>query len=109
VEADGIRWIPLDSVRFCRILQDSVLFPLGIVVLNILNTLFMFQVRRKAQFELFSILNHYHLSFHVIVDRIVELLNTPNEIDHDQIKVRDLYFFDFYIQFFIGLSTCSSW
>jgi hypothetical protein len=29
----------------------------------------------------------YRFSFQVIVDRIVQLLNTPDEVDHDQIKV----------------------
>ncbi|CAF3884238.1 unnamed protein product [Rotaria sordida] len=44
------------------------------------------EVRQKAQFELFAILNHYHFSFQIIVDRIVELLNKPGETDHHQIK-----------------------
>jgi hypothetical protein len=29
----------------------------------------------------------YQSSFQVIVDHIVELLDTPGEVDHDQIKV----------------------
>jgi hypothetical protein len=53
---------------------------------NIQILILKFQIRRKAQFELFDILNQYHFSFEIIVDRIVELLNSSNETDHDQIK-----------------------
>ncbi|CAF1187532.1 unnamed protein product [Didymodactylos carnosus] len=44
------------------------------------------EVRCKAQCELFCMLNHYEYSFQVIVDRIVKLLNTLGEGNHDQIK-----------------------
>ncbi|CAF4464691.1 unnamed protein product [Rotaria sp. Silwood2] len=44
------------------------------------------QVRCTAQTELFNVLKYYRFSFQVIVDRIVELFNTQDEVDHDQIK-----------------------
>ncbi|CAF3427722.1 unnamed protein product [Rotaria socialis] len=44
------------------------------------------EVRRDAQGYLFSVLNRYLFSYQVIVDRIIELLNSPSDIDHDQIK-----------------------
>lgn len=44
------------------------------------------KVRRDAQGYLFSVLNRYLFSYQVIVDRIIELLNSPGEADHDQIK-----------------------
>ncbi|CAF4659701.1 unnamed protein product [Rotaria sp. Silwood1] len=44
------------------------------------------EVRRDAQGYLFSVLNRYLFSYQVIVDRIIELLNSPGEADHDQIK-----------------------
>ncbi|UJR08489.1 hypothetical protein I4U23_012756 [Adineta vaga] len=44
------------------------------------------EVRRHAQNELFSILHHYWFSYEIIVDRLVQLLNSSEEIDHDQIK-----------------------
>ncbi|CAF0768198.1 unnamed protein product [Adineta steineri] len=44
------------------------------------------EVRYQAQKELFDILNCYHFSFQLIVDRIVDLLNMSNEVDHYQIK-----------------------
>jgi hypothetical protein len=37
-------------------------------------------------------LRYYQFSFQVIVDRIVELLNTPGDADHVQIKVCPLSF-----------------
>lgn len=50
------------------------------------------KIRRQAQIELFSVLTRYRFSFQIIVNRIVELLNKSNEVDHDQIKVGYLYF-----------------
>ncbi|CAF3938254.1 unnamed protein product [Rotaria sp. Silwood1] len=44
------------------------------------------KVRRDAQGYLFSVLNRYLLSYRVIIDRIIELLNSSDEADHDQIK-----------------------
>ncbi|CAF0928107.1 unnamed protein product [Adineta steineri] len=44
------------------------------------------EVRRKAQEDLFCLFNRIHFSYQVIVDRIVELLNSTTEHDHDQIK-----------------------
>ncbi len=44
------------------------------------------QVRRDAQGYLFSVLNRYLFSYQVIIDRIIALLDTPGEADHDQIK-----------------------
>jgi hypothetical protein len=43
-------------------------------------------VRCAAQTELFNLLKYYQFSFQIIVDRIVELFNTSDEIDHHQIK-----------------------
>ncbi|CAF2738132.1 unnamed protein product [Rotaria sp. Silwood2] len=45
------------------------------------------EVRRIAQEELFSVLNLYTFSCNTIIDRIIEILNTKNEADHDQVKV----------------------
>ncbi|CAF1622524.1 unnamed protein product, partial [Adineta ricciae] len=44
------------------------------------------EVRRNAQVYLFHILRRYLFSYQVIIDRILELLNSPGEADHDQIK-----------------------
>ncbi|CAF1351315.1 unnamed protein product [Rotaria magnacalcarata] len=44
------------------------------------------EIRRTAQSELFSVLNHYAFSSNMIADRIVEVLKTANETDHDQVK-----------------------
>ncbi|CAF4116021.1 unnamed protein product [Rotaria sp. Silwood2] len=44
------------------------------------------EIRRHAQIELFSVLSRYRFSLQVIVDRIIELLNTSSEVDHDQFK-----------------------
>ncbi|CAF4481758.1 unnamed protein product, partial [Rotaria socialis] len=44
------------------------------------------EIRRTAQSELFSVLDHYAFSSNVLVDRIVEVLKTANETDHDQVK-----------------------
>ncbi|UJR35822.1 hypothetical protein I4U23_028569 [Adineta vaga] len=44
------------------------------------------EVRRNAQVYLFHILRRYLFSYQVIIDRILELLNSPDEADHDQIK-----------------------
>ncbi|CAF2134732.1 unnamed protein product [Rotaria magnacalcarata] len=44
------------------------------------------EIRRIAQSELFSVLNHYAFSSNMIADRIVEVLKTANETDHDQVK-----------------------
>ena len=46
--------------------------------------------------ELFNVLNSYQLSFEVLIDPIVELLNRSDEVDHHQIKVEEIYF-DIYI------------
>ncbi len=59
----------------------------------------VFQVRRKSQKELFSILRCYRCSYHLIVDRLVELLDSSGEADHDQIKVGLLSFFSFSLKF----------
>ncbi len=45
-----------------------------------------FQVRRQAQSYLFTILSRFFFSYQLILDRIVELLDSSDEIDHDQIK-----------------------
>jgi hypothetical protein len=45
------------------------------------------QIRCAAQIELFCLLKCYRFSYQVIVDRIVELFNKPDTVDHDQIKV----------------------
>jgi hypothetical protein len=66
-------------------------------VLNILTQ--MFQVRRKSQKELFSILKCYRGSYEVIIDRIVRLLDSSGEADYDQIKVCSLSFFLFSLKF----------
>ncbi|CAF1134879.1 unnamed protein product [Rotaria sordida] len=44
------------------------------------------EVRCAAQTELFKVLKYYQFSFQVIIDRIAELFNTQDEVDHDQIK-----------------------
>ncbi|CAF0851617.1 unnamed protein product [Adineta steineri] len=44
-------------------------------------------VRRNAQNDLFYLFNRIPFSYQVIVDRIVELLKSTSEHDHDQIKV----------------------
>jgi len=45
------------------------------------------ETRRKAQMALFSVLHRYRFSGHIIIDRIIELLNGSNkDTDHDQIK-----------------------
>ena len=44
------------------------------------------EVRRQAQTYLFTILSRFFFSYQIILDRIVELLNRPDEVDHDQIK-----------------------
>jgi len=44
------------------------------------------EVRRDAQGYLFSVLNRYLFSYQVIVDRIIQLLNSPDEVEHDRIK-----------------------
>ncbi len=45
-----------------------------------------FKVRRQAQSYLFTVLSRFFFSYQLILDRIVELLNSSNDIDHDQIK-----------------------
>lgn len=45
-----------------------------------------FKVRRQAQSYLFNVLSRFFFSYQLILDRIVELLNSSNDIDHDQIK-----------------------
>jgi hypothetical protein len=45
------------------------------------------QIRCAAQNELFCLLKYYRFSYQVIVDRIVELFNKSDTVDHDQIKV----------------------
>ena len=45
------------------------------------------EVRYYAQICLFNILEKYHYSHELIVDRIVQILDSSNEIDHGQIKV----------------------
>ena len=47
---------------------------------------FLSQVRRNAQIYLFNILRRYLFSYQVIIDRILELLDSPDDADHDQIK-----------------------
>jgi hypothetical protein len=59
----------------------------------------IFQVRRKSQSELFSILKCYRCSYQLIINRIVELLDSSSEADHDQIKVCLLSFFSFSLKF----------
>ncbi|CAF0976267.1 unnamed protein product [Adineta steineri] len=44
------------------------------------------EVRSKAQNDLFYLFSRIHFSYQVIVDRIVELLKSTSEPDHDQIK-----------------------
>ncbi|CAF1560656.1 unnamed protein product [Rotaria magnacalcarata] len=44
------------------------------------------EVRRQAQTYLFTMLSRFFFSYQVILDRIVELLNKPDEVDHDKIK-----------------------
>ncbi len=44
------------------------------------------KVRRQAQSYLFNVLSRFFFSYQLILDRIVELLNSSNDIDHDQIK-----------------------
>jgi hypothetical protein len=70
-----------------------VKYKLNFSVLKILIEIF--QVRRKSQEELFFILKHYQCLHQVIIDRIVELLDSPGEADHDQVKVCLLSFFLF--------------
>ncbi|CAF1412458.1 unnamed protein product, partial [Adineta steineri] len=43
-------------------------------------------VRRNAQNDLFYLFNRIPFSYQVIVDRIVELLKSTSEHDHDQVK-----------------------
>ncbi|CAF4019942.1 unnamed protein product [Adineta steineri] len=43
-------------------------------------------VRRNAQNDLFYLFNRIPFSYQVVVDRIVELLKSTSEPDHDQIK-----------------------
>ncbi|CAF1638010.1 unnamed protein product [Adineta ricciae] len=44
------------------------------------------EVRRQAQTNLFEMLGHFFFSYQVILDRIVDLLNQTNDVDHDQLK-----------------------
>ncbi|CAF1939925.1 unnamed protein product [Rotaria magnacalcarata] len=44
------------------------------------------EIRRDAQVYLFDILKRYLFSYNVVVDHILELLNTQDEVDHDRIK-----------------------
>ena len=44
------------------------------------------KVRRQAQTYLFTILSRFFFSYQLILDRLVELLDSSQEIDHDQIK-----------------------
>ncbi|CAF4197699.1 unnamed protein product [Rotaria sp. Silwood2] len=44
------------------------------------------EVRRQAQSYLFTMLSRFFFSFQIILDRVIELLNKSDEVDHDQIK-----------------------
>lgn len=44
------------------------------------------KVRRQAQSYLFTMLSRFFFSYQIIINRIIELLNRSNEVDHDQIK-----------------------
>ncbi|CAF4657490.1 unnamed protein product [Rotaria sp. Silwood1] len=44
------------------------------------------EVRRQAQSYLFTMLSHFFFSHQIILDRINELLNKSDEVDHDQFK-----------------------
>ncbi|CAF1329744.1 unnamed protein product [Adineta steineri] len=44
------------------------------------------EVRIKAQEELFHFVDHYNLSWTIFLDRIIELLNNSNNINHHKIK-----------------------
>jgi hypothetical protein len=55
--------------------------------------IYICQIRRKAQYELFDMLHLYRFSFQIIVDRIVEILSTPAAVSHDQIKVYFPHYF----------------
>ncbi|UJR10196.1 hypothetical protein I4U23_014411 [Adineta vaga] len=74
----------LFSVRNFRTLTEidqQVIFKLFDLSINRYG-----EVRRQAQNELFRILSRFFFSYHIILDRIVELLNQTNDVDHDQIK-----------------------
>ncbi|CAF1410376.1 unnamed protein product, partial [Rotaria sordida] len=44
------------------------------------------EVRRQAQIYLFTMFSQFFFSYQVIVDRIIELLDKSDEVDHDEIK-----------------------
>ncbi|CAF1453615.1 unnamed protein product, partial [Adineta ricciae] len=43
-------------------------------------------IRANAQQSLFVLLNRYHLSYELIVNRLLELLNASEEVNHDEFK-----------------------
>ncbi|UJR24623.1 hypothetical protein I4U23_005997 [Adineta vaga] len=73
-------------------IQLSNFGPLTDIDEKILLKLFDFsinrysQIRSKSQMDLFFMLTHYSFSFEIIIDRFVQLFNTHEEVDHDQIK-----------------------
>jgi predicted metal-dependent peptidase len=50
------------------------------------------EVRREAQRYLFAILQYYRCSYEFIIDRIVQILDSSGDVDHDQVKVCLLIF-----------------
>ncbi|CAF3768327.1 unnamed protein product [Rotaria sp. Silwood1] len=44
------------------------------------------EVRRQAQIYLFTMLSHFFFSHQIILDRIIELLDKTDDVDHDEIK-----------------------
>lgn len=49
-------------------------------------------IRRRAQTGLFALLKYYRYSYEFLIDRIVQILDSSNDVDHDQVKVCRLMF-----------------
>ncbi|CAF2872959.1 unnamed protein product [Rotaria sp. Silwood2] len=77
------RDITLKSKLFKNNLYGKRQYP-GFLIIKKLEL--QIEVRRIAQMELFAILNRYYFGFEVIVDRLVALLNSFDEVNHNQIK-----------------------
>ncbi|CAF4762748.1 unnamed protein product [Rotaria sp. Silwood1] len=76
-----IEELELSNVEILNDIDKQVILKLFELSINRYS-----EVRCTAQTELFNVLKYYRFSFQVIVDRIVELFNTQDEVDHDQIK-----------------------